>query len=79
MRKLYSITVRGKNHKWSFSTYIDPKHLKDYREDELEIDELLNTIPEFIVNSGFTREWVFLQDLWNFKNPFKNDNVINRG
>ena len=65
--KLMSVTVKGKNHEWSFNFQGDPKHLEDWREDGLEIDVVENIIPEWIVDLGLTRVWCFLQDLWNFK------------
>lgn len=69
--KLMSITVKGNQKTWSFNFYADPKYLKEWREDGLEIDEIVNTIPEFVVNIGLTKVWVFFQDILNFKNPWK--------
>ena len=69
--KRYSITIYGKEKKWSFDTFIDPKYLQDYWDDNIQIDEVLNTIPEWVADIGLGKPWCFFQDLFNFKNPFK--------
>jgi len=68
--KLLSITVRGNHHKWSFNFYTDPQHIQEWREDGLEIDEIMNTIPVWVADRGWTRAWCFVQDLFHFRNPF---------
>lgn len=67
MKKLHSLVVKGKHETWSFGVFVDPKYLDQWREDGLEIDEIINTVPEYIVDLGLMRFWFFLQDLWNFK------------
>ncbi len=64
--KLLSITIRGNQHKWSFDFYGDPKYLEEWRADGLEIDEIVNVIPVWVVDIGCTGLWCFLQDLFNF-------------
>ena len=71
MKRLYSLTVRGNQHQWSFETLIDPKYVDEWRRDGLEIDEVCNTIPEWIAGLGLTRIWSFFQDIFYFKNPFR--------
>lgn len=71
MKKLYSLQVRGKSKEWSFDIIANPKHVEDWREDGLEIDEIINRIPEWAVRIGLTKLWIFIQDLYNFRNPFK--------
>jgi hypothetical protein len=66
MKKLLSIEVRGNTNEWSFNFYGDPKYLEEWREDGLEINEIVNTIPEWVVDMGLTRLWIFFQDLFNF-------------
>lgn len=66
-KKLFSIEVKGKHHKWSFNFYGDTKDLETWRQDGLEINEVINSIPEWAVNMGLTRLWFFFQDLFNFK------------
>ena len=69
-QKLMSITVLGSRKTWSFNFYGDPKYLKEWRDDGLEIGEVQNVIPVWIVNIGLTRAWCFFQDVFNFKNPW---------
>ena len=67
MKKLLSLEVKGAEKSWSFSFYGDPKHLNEWRQDGLEIDEICNTIPEWVVDIGLSKPWIFIQDLFNFK------------
>lgn len=69
-KKLLSITVRGKHRTWEFEFLGDPQYLAEWRADELNIDEVCNVIPEWVVNAGLLKPWCFLQDLFNFKNPW---------
>ncbi len=64
--RLMSVEVKGKEHSWSFSFYGDPKHLEDWRNDDLEISEIINTIPVWVVDYGLMKPWIFFQDLFNF-------------
>jgi hypothetical protein len=61
------ITVHGERCTWAFDVLGDPKHLPVWREDGLEVEEICNTIPMWVVNAGFTRLWCRVQDLLNFK------------
>jgi hypothetical protein len=69
-KKLYSLSIRGRQHSWNFHVYVDPKYVPEWRADGIEIDEVCNTIPEWVVNAGLLRPWCFFQDLFHFKNPF---------
>lgn len=44
----------------------DPKFLEEWRAEGLDIDEILNTIPECVVACGLKRPWVFAQDAWQW-------------
>lgn len=70
-KKLLSVTVQGKEKTWIFNFYEEPKYIQDWRNDGLVIDEILNTVPVWIVDCGLLKPWVFFQDVFNFKNPFK--------
>lgn len=69
-KKLMSLSVRGEQKTWSFNFYADPRHLPDWESDGLEVHLVENSIPEWVVSLGLTRTWCFLQDVFNFKNPF---------
>jgi hypothetical protein len=69
--KLMSITVKGKNHTWSFDTYADPVYLDEWLDDGLEIYEVSNSIPMWVVEYGLVKPWCFMQDIFNLNNPFK--------
>jgi hypothetical protein len=68
--KLLSIKVRGVSKKWSFTFYGDPKHLKEWREDGLDVYQIENVIPAWVVGAGLARPWCFLQDALNLRNPW---------
>lgn len=68
--KRLSITVKGREKTWGFTFDHDPKYLAEWRADGLEIDEVLNTIPTWIVDMGLTRPWCFCQDVFNFRRPW---------
>lgn len=61
-KKLYGVIVRGKEHTWEFETWVDEKYVQEWKDDGIEIDHICNTIPDWIVNIGLARIWVWLQD-----------------
>lgn len=63
MNKRYALNVRGKYHEWSFPIWANPQHVKDWRNDGLDIDEVLNVIPAWVVALGLTDLWVWVEDL----------------
>jgi hypothetical protein len=67
MNKLCSIVVTGNDKTWSFNAYVDTKYIDEWRKDGIEIYELENIVPSFVVDIGLLRVWIFLQDLWNGK------------
>jgi len=72
MKKRYALIIRGKEKEWIFTTFLQPKHIKDYLEDGIQVEEVVNSIPLWAQQLGLTRIWFFIQDLFNFKNPFIN-------
>lgn len=72
MRRLHNLTIRGKDKTWGFTINVDPKYLPEWRADGLEIDEIVNSVPMWVVELGIpVRLWCFFQDIFNFKNPFR--------
>lgn len=69
--KLLSITVRGAQKTWSFSFYGDPKHIEEWRDDGLDVVEICNTVTEWVNDLGLVRPWCFVQDILNFRSPWK--------
>ena len=64
MKRLFSISVRGKQHEWSFSFRADERYLAGWRADGLVIHEIINQVPQIVADLGFTRIWIWLQDHW---------------
>ena len=69
-KKILTVLVKGTNKEWSFEFKGNPKHLPTWRDDGLEVYELVNSIPEWVANLGLTKPWCFFQDIINFKWPF---------
>jgi len=67
MKRVYSIMVIGKAHKWSFLIEEDPQYLQEWLDDGLDISLVVNIIPEWVVNLGLTKVWCFLQDIFQFR------------
>jgi hypothetical protein len=65
MKKKLIVFVRGKTTEWSFTFQGDPAHLDDWRADGLQVYEVENSIPAWVVAIGMTRVWVRVQDAWN--------------
>lgn len=70
-KKLYGLRIQGDRHFWSFDVMVDPQYVQEWRDDGIEIDEIVNTIPAWITDLGLVRAWCFLQDLFHFKNPWR--------
>ena len=64
------VDVRGKQREWGIPSDLSREAIADMRADGLNIIIPENIIPSWVVDAGLIRPWVFLQDLWNFKNPF---------
>lgn len=62
--------MKGKTKTYSFDVIGDPKYLDEWRAEDIDINELINTIPKWVVDIGMTKPWCFVQDIINFKNPF---------
>lgn len=58
--KQMMIEVRGKN-----------KHLDEWRSDGLEVNVVEYAFPYAVAQLGLTRPWMFLQDIFNFRNPWR--------
>jgi hypothetical protein len=70
-KKLYELQILGKHKRWNFAVYVDPQYVKEWTADGLVIEEVCNVIPEWVADMRLTRAWCFLQDAFNFTNPFK--------
>lgn len=64
-KKRMSVIVNG----YSFNFYGDPQYLQTWRGAGIEVSEIVNVIPEWVVDLKLVKLWCFLQDIWNFKNP----------
>lgn len=65
--KRYALTVRGSRKTWSFTLNADLAHVEDWRADGLEVDELVYSIPAWVVDLGGTWLWCRCSDVFNFR------------
>lgn len=63
MQRLYSVTVRGKNSEWCWYRHGTPEHAADWRADGLEVVEIVNEGPGWVIGFGLLKPWCWLQDL----------------
>jgi len=63
MKRRYALMIRGKRKEWSFPVWAEPEHVEEWRADGLIVDEVLNVIPQWAVDLGLARIWVWVQDL----------------
>ena len=65
--KLVSVEIRGKYKRWSINCYASNEEIETMREDGLEVDEIVNSVPLWAYNLHISRLYIFLQDVWNFR------------
>lgn len=71
MKKLHTLTVIDRQGiEFCFQVNVDPKYVPEWQARGIEIYPLHNVIPEWVVNIGMTKPWCFMQDIFNFKNPW---------
>lgn len=68
--KLVSVEIRGRRSCWGVNWYASQDEIEAMRSDGVEVYEIENIIPGWVAAIGMTRAFVFMQDLWNFRNPF---------
>lgn len=65
------VEVRGRQGEWGIPADLARDAIKDMQDDGVQVIVPENSIPLWVVQAGLVRPWCFLQDLWNFKNPFR--------
>lgn len=68
--KKYLIEVRGRRATWSIDFCASKAQIEDLRADGVEVYEVINTVPLWVADLGLTKVWCFLEDVFNFRNPF---------
>jgi hypothetical protein len=56
-------TIRGREYEWRAE--VSEASVDDMRADGIEVQEISNTIPDWAVDAGFGRFWIFVQDVWD--------------
>jgi hypothetical protein len=71
MKKRYFLRVQGREHTWSFPVELEPHLINEPVADGVQIEgEIFNTVPGFMAGWRLARAWCFVQDVFNFRNPF---------
>lgn len=68
---LATIEIKGKSSRWAFDCQASNAEIEAMRADGIDVGILVNVIPAWVVAMGLTGPFIALQDLWNFKPPFK--------
>ena len=63
MKQLMSLVVRGKTTEYDFTVEGYSEHLEEYWDEGLDINPIVNVIPQWIVDIGLSDVWCFFQDL----------------
>jgi hypothetical protein len=70
VKRPYVYFIRGREHEWAVNFDLKPEHAKDMRDDGIELGEVYYEIPAWVVFGGLTRIWMFVSDIFHFRNPF---------
>jgi hypothetical protein len=63
MTRLYSITIQGTQRTWNHLIWANPEHAEEWRQDGIEVDEVLYIVPDLVQSMGLTRPWCWLQKI----------------
>lgn len=66
MKRTFIINVSGNHKTWGFPFKADEAHLQEWLADGLHVDEVVNTVPGWVVRAGLTRIWCRAQDVWQW-------------
>lgn len=69
MKILHVLVTRGRSRTWGAMVYLTKEDADMWRLDGLDVEEVLNTVPVWVVQWGLVRVWCWVQDLLNFKAP----------
>ena len=70
MRRTYVYFIRGKEHEWAVNVELKPEHAAEMREDGVELGEVWYGIPGWAVYAHLSGAWMFVADIFHFRNPF---------
>ena len=70
MKRPYVYFLRGAQHTWALNVELTPQSAADMRADGIELGEVWYGIPSWIVAARLGRAWMFLADIFHFRNPF---------
>lgn len=60
----FFIHVRGARSEWT--AQVEERSVEAMREDGFEVFELVNTIPDWVVDAGLMKPWVWAQDMFDW-------------
>ena len=70
MKKPLQIVVQGKTASFAFNFRGDPKHIPEWNAQGLQVDEVVNSVPVWVVRARLTRLWIAVQDSWSWLRIF---------
>lgn len=69
-KHLCILNVRGRDKEWGWYAYLSDEAIKEQCDDGLDVGIICAIIPQWVVNLGLERPYAFVQDIFNFRNPF---------
>ena len=60
----YAVEIKGRDYVWH--VYVQEAAVEDMRADGIEVMEVYNTIPVWVVDWGLLGVWCAAQDAWNW-------------
>jgi len=64
------VIVRGRQHEWGVDADLSKSQVDEMRQDGIEVSAQGESVPMLVAQVGMAAPWVFVQRIWNFKNPF---------
>ena len=71
MKQRVELVMRGKSSEWAVSCDMSRGQIDAMVADGIEIGIVHHSVPMWAVDVGLLRPWCFVQDVFNFRNPFK--------
>ena len=71
MKQRVELVMRGNSSEWAVSCDMSSAQIDAMVADGIEIGIVHHSVPMWAVDIGLLRPWCFVQDVFNFRNPFK--------
>lgn len=70
LKRRVTLSVRGKAHEWAIDCDMKQDQIDAMTADGIEVGIVHHSVPMWAVDLGLLRPWCFVQNVFNFRNPF---------